>query len=124
MAGRLARQLLPTPLLFGLHPFPSKDLSLALLHGTGRTATLPDAMLSSYLILIWRHPAPLWQVWVLMYPAHAITRRKKGQLPLDRRRYIKVRFIMTAITIVFFTYPSVTNALLGIFRCPLVRQRC
>ncbi|GLC43228.1 hypothetical protein PLESTM_001445000 [Pleodorina starrii] len=62
------------------------------------------------------------QVWLLLYPAHVISRRKKGEPPLERRRYIKVRLIMTAITIVFFTYPTVTNSLLGIFSCPLLDE--
>ena len=37
-------------------------------------------------------------------------------------RYLQFRLIVTLLSIIFFSYPSVTGTLLSFFNCPLVRS--
>lgn len=73
-------------------------------------------------------PTPLTSHTVLAPHASAPARanppvpQTRPQPPLPpHAEYLRPRLIVTAISIIFFTYPDVTDALLGIFACPMVR---
>ncbi|KXZ43208.1 hypothetical protein GPECTOR_97g746 [Gonium pectorale] len=61
-------------------------------------------------------------VWAVVMKVRSDSRVLRGKPAWDAATYLPPRLIMTAITIVFFAYPSVTEALLGIFSCPQLDQ--
>lgn len=68
-----------------------------------------------------------WPIWMAIYGVkYRLRRHKLKQRPPPEAsslgRYIKTRMVVTAISIVFYAYPNVTQTLLFLFSCPVVSR--
>lgn len=67
-----------------------------------------------------------WPIWVAVYLVKYRLRRMKlkHRPPPEAssfRRYVRTRMVVTVVSIIFYAYPNVTQTLLYLFSCPVVR---